>query len=438
MINFKKYKINLDMISKSLFILSLSILIFGYGFISGRNRLFPYYLITYNYNKVIEFINKSKPHHLFPIRFKESGAKIHNPDKVMPGVTLLTSYWSETEWTAGIRLIDLEGKILHHWEVKANDIWPESPHDDLAKNLKNKNNNYVHGTYLYPNGDIILSISFLGLVRMNSSGDIIWKLPYRTHHSVFQDEDGNFWVSGAKWIESGNDREKLFPGLNPPYVEETIIKVSPEGIILKEISLLESLYNGNYQHLLHNYFLLHGDLLHLNDVEVLSSELAKEFPTLDSGDIVMSSRHLNSITILDQNGIIKWMCTGVFTKQHDPDFEQNGWITVFDNRSNIDRTMIRSINPATNKVKTLYPTNPDQAFYTEAGGKHQKLANGNRLITEARAGRIFEISPQGETVWEWIHQPYDNEYVPEVLEGTRYNIEINNIAKWKKDNSNYN
>lgn len=434
--NLKKHKISFDIISKYLFILSLCVLMFGYGFLSGRNRLFPYYIVTHGYNQVITFMGKSKPHQLFLIRYNEPGVKIYNRDKIMPGITLLTSYWAETNWTAGIRLINLEGKTIHHWEVKPNEIWHQSPHSDLAKNLKNTKNNYIHGTYLYPNGDIIFNISFLGLIRMNSSGDVLWKLPYRTHHSVFKDEDGNFWVSGAKWVESGNNREKLFPGLNSPYVEETILKVSPEGTILKEISLLESLYNSNYEHLLHNYWKLSGDLLHLNDVEVLNSELANDFSTFDSGDIVISSKHLNLLAVLNQSGAIKWICTGVFTKQHDPDFEQNGLITVFDNRSNIDQSKIRSINPATDEVKTLYPNNLDQAFYTEAGGKHQKLDNGNRLITEARAGRVFEITPEGETVWEWIHQPFDNKYVPEVLEGTRYNIDENTIAKWEKPSLN--
>ena len=34
------------------------------------------------------------------------------------------------------------------------------------------------------------------------------------------------------------------------------------------------------------------------------------------------------------------------------------------------------------------------------------LANGNRLITESQAGRVFEVSPDGEVVWEYI-KPYD-------------------------------
>ena len=127
----------------------------------------------------------------------------------------------------------------------------------------------------------------MGLVRMNSKGDIRWKFDYRTHHSIFRDEDGNFWVSGVKWIEPGDDRMTLFPGLHAPYAEDTVLKVSAEGKILKEISLLESLYKGNYQHLLVHYDQLSGDITHLNDVEVIRNELVKNFPLFENGDIVV-------------------------------------------------------------------------------------------------------------------------------------------------------
>jgi len=428
--NFKKFKIYLDILPKYLFVISLCILAFGYGVATNRYKLFPYHIMEQGTTQLKAFFKILKEPYLWPIRYNETGVKIYNREKIMPGVTLLTSFWSETGWTAGIRLIDLEGKILHHWEVKPKEIWPQSPYTDHTKNSKNVNNNFVHGTYLYPNGDIIFNISFLGPVRMNSKGEVLWKIPYRTHHSVFRDDDGNFWVAGIKWVEPGDDRIKLFPGLSAPFTEETILKISPDGTILKEISVLESLYKGNYQHLLYQYNVRSGDLLHLNDVEVLNRKLAKDFPLFDYGDIVISSRHLNLIAVLDQSGKIKWLSMGIFTNQHDPDFEQNGWITVFDNRTGLGRTMIRQINPASNEVKTLYPTNLDQEFYTKIGGKHQKLNNGNRLITESCAGRVFEISPEGETVWEWIQQPFDEKDVPEVLEGTRYSFEEKDIAKW--------
>ena len=42
-------------------------------------------------------------------------------------------------------------------------------------------------------------------------------------------------------------------------------------------------------------------------------------------------------------------------------------------------------------------------FYTSVMGKHQWLPNGNLLITESKQGRAFEISQQGEVVWEYVN-----------------------------------
>jgi hypothetical protein len=38
-------------------------------------------------------------------------------------------------------------------------------------------------------------------------------------------------------------------------------------------------------------------------------------------------------------------------------------------------------------------------------GGAQRLHNGNTLVTEANFGRLFEITPTGEVVWEYIN-PY--------------------------------
>jgi len=53
----------------------------------------------------------------------------------------------------------------------------------------------------------------------------------------------------------------------------------------------------------------------------------------------------------------------------------------------------------------------------------QRLGNGNTLITEAWHGRIFEVTPDKETVWEYVvprgranrayRYPYD--YCPQTL-----------------------
>lgn len=427
----KNFKEKLPVFS---FILSVCLLFYAWGVVSTIFRLFPYPLVETGFRQFQRIVPYEQiPHHLFPIQFSQSGVTLIDREKMMPGITLITSYWKETGWTPGIRIIDAEGTTLHHWEIMPEEIWPESPYVDHIKNSKNTNENYVHGTFLYPDGDIVFNIEYLGLVRMNSAGKIIWKLPYRTHHSVFHDEEGNFWVCGMKWIEDESARKERFPELQTPFTEETILQVSPEGKLLKEISLLESLYYSDYKYLLWHYGRQKGDLLHLNDVEVLESNTARQFPIFEAGDLIVSALKLSIIAVLDKTGKIKWLSSGIFTKQHDPDYEDNGWITVFDNRTGLKESRIRAIHPASRDIVQLYPLEDDQHFYTPHGGKQQKLSNGNRLITEAGTGRAFEITRGGEIVWEWIQQPYNLKHVPEVLEATRYYLDEKVISEWKRN-----
>ncbi len=416
-----------------LFVFSICFFIYIFGGVSGDLNLFPYSEFKLGYKQLFKIIKKDTLHHLLPIRFEESGVTVLKREKMMPGVTLLTTYWNKgKEWSPGARLIDEEGKTLHHWEINPEKIWPQSPHDDHVRNHLNREDNYIHGSYVFPNGDLIFNIEYLGLTRVDSTGKMLWKLPYRTHHSVFCDEDGNFWVSGLKWVEKGSKRSEDFTSFKTPFSEETVLKVSPDGKILKEISLLEIIYNSEYKHLFWHYGRITGDLLHLNDVEILSSELENGFTLFEAGDIVVSSRYLHFIAVISQEGKLKWLSPGIFTMQHDPDYEENGWIVVFDNRVGLKESMIRAIKPATNEVRNLYSANGDKDFYTFSGGKHQKLDNGNRLITESNSGRVFEITPDGEIVWEWINYPFNEKRVPEVLEGTRYAISKNEIAAWDK------
>jgi hypothetical protein len=294
---------------------------------------------------------------------------------------------------------------------------------------------------LLPNGDVLFNIEYLGLVRMNACGEIVWKLPYRTHHSISRNEDGNFWVSGLKWVEEGDTRAQRFPDLKVPFVDEIVVLVSPDGKILKEISLLDSLYAAGQNSLFWQGRMKTGDVTHVNDVEELTSEMAGQFGLFTAGDLVVSLKHVHAVYVMDQDGKIKWIDSGNFLYQHDPDFAADGSITVFDNRSDgtldgsvLGGSRIVSVYPDTGVVNVVYPVRDQQSFYTSTGGKHQLLANGNRLITEAIAGRLFEVDSTGELVWEWIHENYDAQRVAEVMEGTRYAITEAQVRQWQCTN----
>jgi hypothetical protein len=236
-----------------------------------------------------------------------------------------------------------------------------------------------------------------------------------------------------KWLETKADLGTQFKDMSLPIAEDFAVQVSPDGRILNEISILGALVNSPHRHLLLPYtdWMTKNDPLHVNDIEELSAAMAEQFPLFEAGDIVVSMRNIDTVAVLDPNGQIKWFDALNFVRQHDPDFQSDGTISVFNNRSSLlSGSHIANLNPDTGEVTLRYPRKTGQRFFTKAGGKHQTLENGNHLITEARAGRVFEVLPDGELVWEWQQKPYNDKYVAEVLEATRYNYSEATIAGW--------
>ena len=64
---------------------------------------------------------------------------------------------------------------------------------------------------------------------------MIWKLARNTHHAVMVAEDGTIWVPSLNYRPNGMPE---FPGLEPWFYEDTILKLSPDGEVLDEFSVL--------------------------------------------------------------------------------------------------------------------------------------------------------------------------------------------------------
>ncbi len=421
--------------ARLMFQLSAMIIVFLCGFFSYHFKIFPYSAIkdAYVQAKNIYYDTKFNPHHLFPAIYNRSGANVINSEAMQPGITLITTYWKDLGWIPGIKLIDSGGNVLHFWKTDPSVLFPE----------KSISENYVHGTYLFPDGDILLNIEYGGLVRLDACGNIKWKLDYpSTHHSISLSDDGNFWVSGNVPVSDNPDGRKhieKYTGLRLPVYEDHALKVSPKGEILHDINMLDVIYSNNLQRYIpkfkrENY----GDIFHLNDVESLSKEMADEYPMFEYGDILVSFRNLNLVFVMDpQSHAIKWHTIKDFNGQHDPDFIGEGWIGVFDNNSGFTPrglmsggTKIIAVQPHTNKIDILFPKSNSEHLYTYAGGKWQMLPNGNILLVEARAGRAIEVTARGDTVWEWINEKYQDNLIPEVLEATRYLYSPEQVKRW--------
>ena len=152
----------------------------------------------------------------------------------------------------------------------------------------------------------------------------------------------------------------------------------------------------------HDGIQLDGDPFHLNDAEILDHQKASVFPLFEVGDLLLSFRELNLIAILDPDDyILKWWQIGPWYRQHDPDFLDDGTISVYNNNTGFGNSGIVSVNPQSGVVKTLFKGSKRIPFYSWRRGKHQHLKNGNILITESEAGEVFEVDAGGDLVWQY-------------------------------------
>ncbi|MFT8777980.1 MAG: aryl-sulfate sulfotransferase [Gluconacetobacter liquefaciens] len=73
---------------------------------------------------------------------------------------------------------------------------------------------------------------------------------------------------------------------------------------------------------------------------------------------------------------------------------------------------VLEINPVTRQIVWQYSAYesgmPPWTFYSSFVSSAQRLPNGNTLIDEGMNGRIFQVSPAGEIVWEYV-SPYQGQ-----------------------------
>jgi uncharacterized protein (UPF0248 family) len=131
---------------------------------------------------------------------------------------------------------------------------------------------------------------------------------------------------------------------------------------------------------------------------------------LPDGDILASYRPTSTvIRISRKTGKILWKIgPPMVAGQHAPTLLANGNILIFDNGVHrLDDAMpysrVIELNPATNQIVWKYQDKPAWNFFSPRMGIAQRLPNGNTLITESSFGRFFEVTSQGEVVWEYVN-----------------------------------
>ena len=202
-----------------MFVFSLCCLVFVYGIAAYKYSLFPYSQIHnawFAARTVINLVLGNKSWY-----YRRTGQTqvipVHEHDRVQEGNTLVISVGSDDRLSA--KVITLAGELVHEWPVDWFDIWSDATHLPDKDLPKSRPGTHIHGSVLMDNGDLVFNFEHLGLVRLDLCGNVVWRLPYRTHHSVHPDETGNLWVPGQI-----NYTEPLagYPNYRPPFIGPTV------------------------------------------------------------------------------------------------------------------------------------------------------------------------------------------------------------------------
>lgn len=370
------------------------------------------------------------------------------------GYTLLFPNSSQTTY-----LIDNCGNVVNTWE------------SDYNPGLV---------AYLLENGDLLrtarIGSNFNGggsggrIERFNWEGELIWSYNYSSadfhqHHDIEYLPNGNILV--IAW-ERRTVQEAADLGRNPQTItndgiwSEQVVEIKPvgdsEAQIVWEWHLWDHMIQ-DFDSLLDNFGVVanHPELMDINagnpGVDWIHFNSVDYNPELDQ--IVMSSRHLNEVYIIDHSTtsaeaasheggnsgkggdlLYRWGNPITYQRgveedrmlygQHDaqwiePDRPDAGKLLVFNNGINRPEGNFSTVdvwappmdadgNYVIDNNAAFGPTGLDWTFeetpnnllFSSNISGAQRLPNGNTLICEGRTGDLIEVDYEGNQVWRYV------------------------------------
>jgi hypothetical protein len=327
-----------------------------------------------------------------PIRETEeivTGVTRHEEDRFFAGFNLYSPRHESRAF-----LVDMEGRVVHEWA-------PDGPGGKGWQHVEPD-----------PGGGLFALVKEKSVIRVDRRGKVMWIRPLRTHHDIALSEGGEVYVMTRK------RRDVTLFGMVIPILDDVIAVLDNQGNVTKEISIFELFghqlrkkkvkkirrWAEKKDRLKPGTRLKQGsptDVFHTNSVEILDRPL----PGIsDKGDLLVSVREFNTVAILSADGRrILWSWgRGHLERQHDATLLPNGNILIFDNGTKRGYSRAVEVVPESGEISWSYEENTREDFFSSSRGGAQRLPNGNTLLTESNNGRVFEVTPGGEIVWEFF------------------------------------
>ena len=320
----------------------------------------------------------------------------YSPPGAYRGYTLVTNVSGHDS-----RLIDMEGRVCHAW------------HSDEG----------IGYAYLLRNGNLLLrtgpaaeEVSFQSrpesallpiggrtvagaILKLDWDSNVVWDYRYPLlHHDFERLPNGNTLVLTwelmpdelTRQVKGGHESGHGGAGM----LGDTVREITPAGEVVYEWNSWEYLDVEDDR-----ICFLEGraEWTHQNTLNVTPE-----------GDLVVSFRQTDTVGIVDRaSGNFRWKWgPGNISHQHNPTMLGNGRVLIFDNgphKSGFTHSRVIEVDPGTNEIAWEYRGDPPISFYSYHISGAERQPNGNTLICEGAPGRIFEVTPGKEVVWEYIN-----------------------------------
>ena len=328
--------------------------------------------------------------------------------------------------------IDVKGNVAKKWSS------PE-PNTDLAYTRPLANGNLLAQVRL------VKSLSGAAgadsVIEMTQDGRVVWKYTDRVrllHHDMERRSNGNTLIVCSKDLDVPQISRKLL-------TDDCLIEVDPSGKVVWEWQTADHIDDLELPHEVRSEIMngypggrrtgLPGptatkgfDYLHMNAASPIPEGAGHTDPRFKPGNVIVSYRFINTLAVVDRDTKkIVWKTAGLTIGQHNPHFVPSGLagtghVLVFDNGyvdgntnpfriSSRPYSRVLEINPLDNSTAWEYTAEnsnrPIWTFFSHYISGAQRQPNGNTLICEGSNGRIFEVTPAGEIVWEYVN-PFPN------------------------------
>lgn len=323
-----------------------------------------------------------------------TGLRALDPERAWPGATL----FAPQSCGGQVYLIDLGGHVIHTWGMP----YPPGNYGYLTD----------RGTLFY-NGKIIEdSTRFISrqpwkggaVLEVDWGGRVLWEARHPDHH-----HDGIA-------LRNGNVLLLCLAQLPPdlvPRVQGGMAGTERNGEMYADY-LVEMTTDGHVVWEWRSWEHLDPETDRITAIQERREEWThgNGLAELGNGDIVVSFRTISTVIIIDRvSGKIIWQLGAPpLCGQHAPAPLPNGNLLLFDNGPHrLDHPMpfsrVIEIELATKRIVWKYQETREYEFFSPRISNAQRLPNGNTLICEGDFGRLFEVTPDGELVWEFVN-PY--------------------------------